>query len=343
MNSAWKAGVHLSLIVGFLCVVTSVLTGCGGGGGKSTITLYNGQHPQLTQALVAAFERRTGIHVQVRNGDGIVLAAQLLQEGSSSPADVYLAENSPELEVLSEHHLLAKLPTSITSQTPRRYESPRSNWVGIALRVSALVYNPTRISAARLPPHLLDLAQPRWKGKLAIAPTDSDFPPLVGGVIATYGKKAATNWLQGLKTNAALYPDEEAVVIAVDRGQQAVGVINQYYWYRLRLEQGAAHTHSKLYFFPNHDVGSLANISGAAVIASSHRKPQADAFVRFLVSAQAQRILARSNDFEYPVRSGITPNPSLPRLSQLNPFDVSVAKLGDDRQSASLLQQIGQG
>lgn len=342
MNSLRKRAVYLSLIVGLLVLATSVLTGCGGGGGRA-ITLYNGQHPQLTQALVAAFERQTGIHVQVRNGDGIVLAAQLLQEGSSSPADVYLAENSPELEVLSEHHLLATLPASITSQIPSKYESPRSNWVGIALRVSALVYNPSLISAARLPPHLLDLAQPRWKGKLAIAPTDSDFPPLLGAVIATYGKEAATNWLQGLKTNAALYPDEEAVVVAVDRGQQAVGVINQYYWYRLRLEQGAAHTHSKLYFFPNHDVGSLANISGAAVIASSHRKPQADAFLRFLVSAQAQRILARSNDFEYPVRSGVTPNPSLPHLSQLNPFDMSVARLGNDQQSASLLQQSGQG
>ena len=61
-------------------------------------------------------------------------------------------------------------------------------------------------------------AQPQWKGKVAIAPTDSDFPPLVGAVIATHGEAAARDWLAGLKRNARIYQDEEAVVAAVNRG-----------------------------------------------------------------------------------------------------------------------------
>jgi iron(III) transport system substrate-binding protein len=166
---------------------------------------------------------------------------------------------------------------------------------------------------------------------------------LVGAVIATYGRQAAANWLQGLKANAALYPDEEAVTAAVDRGQQPVGVVNQYYWYRLRLEQGATNTHSKLYFFPNHDVGDLTNISGAAILASSHNKSGAESFLRFLVSPEAQQILARSNDFEYPARGGVPPNGVLTPLSKLNPAMLSVVKLGDDQRSASLLQQVGLG
>ncbi len=323
-------------------ILASLLTGCGGSGGRS-ITLYNGQHPQLTQVLVAAFQRQTGIQVRVRTGDGIVLASQLLQEGSSSPADVYFSENSPELVVLTEHHLLAKLPTSITSQVPSGYDSPSGTWVGVALRISALVYNPSRISAAQLPRHLLDLAEARWKGELAIAPTDSDFPPLVGGVIARYGSHAAETWLRGLKANSVLYPDEEAVVAAVDRGQQAVGVINQYYWYRLRLEQGAANTHSRLYFFPDRDIGTLTNISGAAILASSRETTEAESFLRFLVSAKAQQILAASNDFEYPVRPGIAPNQALPPLARIKPAVLTVASLGDDQQAASLIQQVGLG
>ena len=330
-------GLALLLVVGVL------LTGCGGGGSKSAITLYNGQHPQLTQALVAAFERKTGIQVKVRTGDGIVLAAQLLQEGSSSPADVYFAENSPELEVLSEHHMLSALPTSTTSQIPGKYSAPSGEWVGFALRVSALVYNPSRIAAAQLPKHFLDLARPEWKDKIALAPTDSDFPPVVGAVIAAKGTPAATSWLNGLKANAVLYPDEEAVVAAVDRGDQAIGVINQYYWYRLRLEQGASHTNSRLYFFPNRDIGTRVNVSGVAVIDSSKNKTDAEAFVRFLVSAEAQRLVSRGDDFEYPARPGVAANPALPPLRELDPNDLSVAKLGDDQQSAALIQQLGLG
>jgi iron(III) transport system substrate-binding protein len=326
-------------------ISASLLAACGGataaGGGAATITLYNGQHPQLTQAIVSAFEKQTGIHVQVRTDDGIVLADQILQEGSHSPADVYLTENSPELMLLTQHHLLAPLPTSITSQIPAQYNSPTGNWVGISTRVSALAYNPSLISSSQLPAGILDLAQPQWKGKVAIAPTDSDFVPLVGAVIATYGQQAALNWLRGLKANATQYADIESVVAAVNKGQQAVGIINQYYWYRLRQEVGAGSTHSKVYYFPDRNIGGLQNISGAGVLASSAHKSAAEKFVSFLVSAQAQKILAAGDTFEYPTRPGIAPNPQLTPLSQVNPAILSVVSLGNDLSAAALLQQAG--
>jgi len=305
------------------------------------ITLYNGQHPQLTQAEVTAFEKQTGITVRVRTDDGVVLAEQILEEGARSPADVYLTENSPELMLLSQHHMLAELPKELLEQVPARYVSPTGNWAGVALRVSCLVYDPERVKASQLPAHLIQLAEPRWKGKVAIAPTDSDFLPLVGGVVATYGKQAALRWLQGLKANAVLYADDESVVAAVNRGQVALGVINQYYWYRLRAEVGPRNMRSKLYFFPRRDIGGLENISGAAVLASSRHKQAAERFVEFLVSSKGQRILAASDDYEYPVRPGVAPNPALPPLRAVRPAVLSVVKLGDDLPAAALLQQAG--
>ena len=322
-------------------VAAAVLMASCASNGPVTLTLYNGRHPQLTNAVVRAFEAQAGIRVAVRTDDGVVLADELLQEGASSPADVYLTENSPELMMLSEHHLLATLPASITDQIPNRYDSPTRNWVGVALRVSALAYNPSLIHLAQLPTHLLQLAAPRWKGKIAIAPTDSDFVPLVGAVIATDGRRAALEWLRGLKANASLYQDDESVVAAVDRGAVAVGIINQYYWFRLRLEQGANKTHSRLYYFPDHDVGGIENISGAAVLASSHHRSDAEKLVAFLASAKAQRILAQGDDYEYPARPGVAPNPALPPLSSVAPATVSVIKLGNDLPAASLLQQVG--
>jgi iron(III) transport system substrate-binding protein len=325
----------MAVVVGGLALVAC------GSNATDTITLYNGQHPQLTTALVSAFEKQTGIDVRVRTDDSIVLADQILQEGSSSPADVFLGENSPELMLLQEHHLLAHLPESTLDQVPAADRSPAGDWVGVALRVSALVYNPSLISAADLPTSVLDLAQPRWKGKVAVAPTDSDFPPLVGAVIAVYGKQAASNWLQGLKANASLYQDEEATVAAVNRGQEAVGIINQYYWYRLRFELGASNVNSKLYFFPNRDVGGIENVGGAAVLASSHNQAAAEKFVSFLDSAKGQRILSAGDDFEYPVRPGIRANPALPPLSVVAPTMINIINLGDDRESAALIQQSG--
>jgi iron(III) transport system substrate-binding protein len=318
----------------------AALAGCGGSA-PNTIVLYNGQHPQLTSSLIAAFTRQTGIHVSVRTGDGIVLADQILQEGSNSPADVYLTENSPELMNLQQHGLLAKLPASTTDQIPARDDSPIGDWVGVALRVSGLAYDPARIAHSQLPSSILQLAQPQWKSRVAVAPTDSDFVPLVGAIVATYGEPAAVNWLNGLKRNAQLYQDDESVVAAVNRGAVATGIINQYYWYRLRLEVGAGATPSRVYYFPNHNIGGLENISGAAVLASSTHKALAERFVRFLVSAAGQTILAHSYDFEYPARPGIQPNPQLPPLDSLGASRLSVVALGNDLEASHLIEQAG--
>jgi iron(III) transport system substrate-binding protein len=313
--------------------------GCARGGGANSILLYNGQHPQLTQALVAAFEKQTGIDVRVRTGDGIVLADQLLQEGKHSPADVYLTENSPELATLDEHGLLASSDSSTLDESTKH--GGAGNWTGVALRISALAYNPSLIAKSQLPPSILQLAQPRWRGKVAIAPTDSDFVPLVGAVLATYGKTTATNWLAGLKRNSHVYQSEEAVVAAVDRGDVTVGVVNNYYWFRLRLEVGAGGMHSALYYFPNGDVGAVENVSGAAILAASTHRRNALKFIAFLTSKAGQEIIARGDDFEYPIRRDVKPNPALPPLDSLEPSVLEPAELGNDQQAARLIQESG--
>ncbi|MGH2911766.1 MAG: extracellular solute-binding protein [Solirubrobacteraceae bacterium] len=312
--------------------------GCGGGGANSLL-LYNGQHPQLTHALVAAFEKQTGIDVRVRTNDGIVLANQLLQEGKRSPADVYFTENSPELVTLYEHGLLASTDSSTLDESPKRGGS--GNWTGITRRISVLAYNPSLVASSALPASILQLAQPRWKGKVAIAPTDSDFVPLVGAVLATHGKTAAQSWLAGLERNAHIYQDDEAVATAVDRGDVATGVINNYYWFRLRLEVGAKNIHSKLYYFPGGDVGGLENISGVAVLAASTHRRNAEKFVNFLVSKPAQEIIAHSDDFEYPIRPEVKPNAALPPLSALQLTALEPVELGDDQPAARLIQESG--
>jgi iron(III) transport system substrate-binding protein len=334
-----------SIIV--LVVAAALMAGCGsgggGGGGARSIVVYNGQHLELTRALVSAFQRATGIRVKLRTDDGVVLADQILQEGHSSPADVYLTENSPELIELAEHKLLAPLPRSVLTQVPVRDRASDGTWVGVALRVSSLVYNPSLVSRSQLPHSILDLAQPSWKGKVAIAPIDSDFPPVVGAVIATKGANAATHWLAGLKRNADIYQTEESVVAAVNRGDVAAGIINQYYWYRLRREVGNGGMHSALHYFPSGDPGSIVNVSGVAVLASADQSRDAQRFVAFLVSAAGQRLIARGDDFEYPVRPGVSANAELPAFGSVAHTSLGTSRLGDDREAAQLIFQAHLG
>ncbi len=309
---------------------------------QSTLTLYSAQHEQVIDMLTAAFTKQTGVAVKVHEGEGPEIAAQLLQEGADSPADVFFTENSPELILLDEKGLLAPVAAATLRAVPAQYNAATGDWLGVLARENVLAYDPALIQPGALPASLLDLATPAWQGKLAIAPSDADFLPLVSAVIKQYGKDRALAWLKGLKANAKIYQDDESVVAAVDRGAVATGIINNYYWARLRTAQGAAKTTSRIYHFRNGDIGGLINVSGAAVLKSSKNQPAAQKFLAFLVSPAVQTMLANTDvDFEYPLVPGIAPNKLLQPLAQLQPPHVSVASLGDDQEAGQLLQQAG--
>ena len=307
-----------------------------------TLTLYSAQHPQVDAMLMAEFTKETGIKVQVREGEGPDIAAQILQEGADSPADVFLTENSPELNLLDEKGLLAPVDPATLKQVPAQYSAADGHWLGVVARENVLAYNPSLIQASALPASLLDLAKPEWKGKLGFAPSDADFLPLVSAVIKKYGKTEALAWLNGLKANGTVYQDDEGAVAAVARGSVAVAIINNYYWYRLETDLGPAKIDSKIYHFKNGDIGGLINVSGAAVLKSSKNPAAAQKFLSFLVSEKAQQLLGESDvDYEYPLRPGVPPNAKLTPFQDLQPPALNVSQLGDDQEAGALLQQAG--
>ncbi len=160
-------------------------------------------------------------------------------------------------------------------------------------------------------------------------------------VARTYGNAAALKWLEGFKANAGShqYPDNETVANEVNRGQVALGIINQYYWYRERAEIGASNMHSAIAYFAPHDVGYVVDVSGAAVLRSSKNQAAAQRFVAFLTSAQGQKIIARSDSFEYTIGSGVTTAQPETPFSRLQPNSITIAQLGTGAQAIKLLQE----
>ena len=272
-----------------------------------------------------------------------MLAQQIEQEGSHSPADVFYTENTPPLARLDEKALLSPVNATALAAVPSADSATDKSWVGVSARVSELVYNTQALKPADLPTSILDLADPKWQGKLDIAPSETDFQPLVTAVAADKGDAAAVTWLKALKANAGKHtdPDNETLVANVNKGTSQIGVINHYYWYRLQLEDGASGTHSALQTFAPHDDGYLLDVSGAAVMKSSKHQAAAQALLSYLVSAGGQQVLAAGDSFEYPVGSDVAPNPKLSPFSALEPKSFDLAQIGDGAKAVMLLQQAG--
>ncbi len=307
-----------------------------------TLTLYSAQHEQTVDLLTKAFTKETGIDVKVRNGEAPELASELVKEGASSPADVFFTENSPELELLSEKGLLAKVAPATLASVPAADSGPNGDWVGVLARENVLAYNKGMVKEADLPQSLLDLANPEWKGKVAIAPTDADFLPLVGAVVALKGRPVALEWLKGLRENAAIFDDDEGVAAAVERGASATGIINNYYWARLSMETGPDKMTSAIHHFAAGDVGGLVNISGAAALKASRNQAAAQKFLAFLVSKTAQQMVSHLDiTNEYPLAPGVAANPALKPMAELSPPSITLKEIGDDREAAQLLREAG--
>jgi iron(III) transport system substrate-binding protein len=348
VRPAWVALVVVGLLGVSGCGDAATAGPAGAGAGSSaentagqTITVYSGQHEQTATMLAAGFTAATGIKVQLRSGDEAELANQILQEGTASPADVFYAENSPALEALREKDLLAPVDAATLAAVPAGYNSPQGRWVGVSARSAALVFNTAATSDAQLPASVLDMAGPAWKGKFGFAPTETDFQPVLTAVAKLKGTDAATTWLADLKANAKVYPDNETLVAAVNSGQIATGLIDHYYWYRLQRELGPAKTTSALHYFGPGDPGSLVDVSGAGVLASSKHAAAAQKFLAYLVSKPAQTIIGTSDSYEYPLGSGVSTSQPLRPLDQLHPPALTVGDLGDGRTSLAMLQQAG--
>ena len=325
-----------------------LVAACGSASGASnagagSITLYSGQHEQTTQSLVAEFEQQTGVKVSVRYNDEDTFADEIIAEQGHPIADVFYTENSPALMYLQGKNLLAKADAATLAKTAAQYNSPAGDWVGVSARVSVLIWNPSLISEADLPSRALQLADAKYSGKLAFAAGETDFQPIVTSVARAYGDAAASSWLNGIKENSGqhVYPDNETIADEVNRGAVAFGVVNQYYWYRMKAELGASNIHSKITYFAPHDPGYVVDVSGCGILKSSRNQAAAQKFLAFIVSRQGQEVVAHSDSYEYPLYDGVTTAAPETPFSQLQPVSISIAELGDGSTAISLLQKAG--
>ena len=304
------------------------------------IVVYNAQHENLVKSWVDGFTKDTGIKVTLRNGDDSELGNQLVQEGSASPADVFLTENSPSMVLVDNANLFAPLDADTLKQVPAEYRPAHGRWIGIAARSTVFVYNPEKLNEQQLPESLMDLAKPEWKGRWAASPSGADFQAIVSAMLALKGEKATLEWLKAMKANFVAYKGNSTVMKAVNAGQIDGGVIYHYYRFVDQSKTGENSKNTQLYYFKHQDPGAFVSLSGGGVLASSKHKAQAQAFVKYITGKEGQESLRTNNAFEYAVGVNAASNPKLVPLKDLDAPKVEPSTL-NSKKVIELMTQAG--
>jgi iron(III) transport system substrate-binding protein len=289
--------------------------------------VYNAQHEELTKAWADAFTKESGIKVVLRNGDDFEMANQLKQEGKASPADVFLTENSPAMTIVENAGLFTDVDKATLQQVPEQYQPSTGKWVGIAARSTVFVYNTTKLTEAQLPASLMELADPKWKGRWGASPSGADFQAIISAMLDLEGADATQAWLDSMKTNVQAYKGNNAVMKAVNAGQIDGGVIYHYYWAGDQAKTKENSNNTKLHYFGHQDPGAFVSLSGGGVLASSKHADAAQKFLTFVTGKAGQQILQTGTSFEYPVGSGVAANSALKPLAELDAPSIDEAKL----------------
>ena len=305
---------------------------------KVELTLYNGQHKEIGEAIAQAYEARTGIHVNVRKGSSNQLASQVMEEGQRSPADVIYTEESPPLNNLGEQGFLAKIDPSTLAILPPDYVAKDGSWMGVTARVRVVAYNPKLIDEKDLPETVLDFAEPHWQGKVGFVPTSGAFQEQAVAIIKLHGREAAEEWLTGLRAFGKTYTNNMVALKAVENGEIATVLVNNYYWFALQREKGQLD--SKLHYFSNGDVGGLITISSAAVLKSSKHPREAQALLAYMASEEGQRVITQTTA-EYPLYKGMVSDRGLKPFDELQAPAITPADIGNAEDALDLERDVG--
>jgi iron(III) transport system substrate-binding protein len=322
-------------------LLAAVAAGCGGDDAASgPITVYSGREEELVAPLFEKFTDATGIDVEVRYGDSAELAATIAEEGDNSPADVFFAQDPGSLGAVDSQ--LEELPEATLDRVATRFRDADGRWVGTSGRTRVLAYNTDRLDERELPTSVLELTEPEWKGRVGVAPTNASFQAFVTAMRLSLGDERTREWLEGLRANGAkTYEKNLPIVEAVAAGEVDVGLVNHYYLALVKEEQPDAPVANHL--FEAGDPGTLVSVAGAGVLASSDQRQDAESFVGFLLSDEAQRFYVdEAEENEYPLVAGVDPPAGLVPLDAIEGPDVELTAFGAELESTvELLRETG--
>jgi iron(III) transport system substrate-binding protein len=276
----------------------------------------------------------------VRYGDSAELAATILEEGQSSPADVFLSQDAGSLGAVAKEGLFAELDEDILDRVDPRFRSSEGQWVGVSGRARVAVYNTEVLSENDLPDSILDFTDERWSGRIGFAPTNSSFQAFIAALIELRGEDETREFLEGLVANdPELYEDNGSTTRGVASGEIEVGFVNHYYLYEVAAEDGDIPVAN--HFFTGGDPGALINNAGAGILETSDNSGDAARLVDYLTAEEGQTYFAEET-WEYPVVAEYEPQEDLPSLEEIQSPEVDLSDLANTIEPAlRLLAEVG--
>ena len=169
---------------------------------EGTLTLYTSMATTESGPLAQAFEKKYGVKVQLWRAlsENVLQRALTEARGGRRSMDV-VETNAPEVEALAREQVVAELFSPHLADLPAWATPPHRRWAADRANLWVVGYNTGKVKREELPATYEGFADPKWKGRIAIEATDSDW---MYGVVNFLGEPRGLELFRKL---AALKPD----------------------------------------------------------------------------------------------------------------------------------------
>jgi iron(III) transport system substrate-binding protein len=316
-----------SRTLGLLLTILA-LASCRSPAGSREVTAYVSADRPFSEPILKEYEKRTGVRVNVvydtEETKSTGLANRLLAEKSRPLADVFWSNEPVRTLVLKSRGVLAPFRSSAAQGIADTFKDPEGYWTGFSARLRVIVYNTDKVKAAEAPRSVFDLADPRWKGQVAIAdPRFGSTSFHVAALYAELGDDRVDEFFRALKANDVKVVDGNSVVRdMVARGEALVGLtdtddVNV----ALEAKQPVAMV------IPDREgMGVPVMPNMVSLIAGAPHPDEGKRLIDYLLSPDVERMLAESEAVQIPLHAGVTGPKNLPAIGSFKPMTLDYAK-----------------
>jgi iron(III) transport system substrate-binding protein len=272
------------------------------------LSVYTSRKEHLVKDIFMQYEKETGVKVSYKTGKAGALIQNILSEGKSTPADLFMTVDAGNLGQAASKGILESINSSkLTATIPKNLRDSKNRWFALSMRARTIVVNSDKVSKNEVIDYET-LADKKWRGRLCLRTSKKVYnQSLVAMLIDQHGRKKAKGIVAGwVKNNVEIFSNDTAALKAVAAGRCDATIVNTYYFGRLQKQNPKLPLRLT---WPNQkSSGVHVNVSGAGVVKSSKHKKEAIAFLEWLASKEAQKSFAQVN-MEYPVLKGLPNDP----------------------------------
>jgi iron(III) transport system substrate-binding protein len=310
-------------------VAVTLVAGCRGADRATReVTAYVSADRPFSEPILQEYERTSDVRVSVvydtEETKSTGLANRLLAEKERPQADVFWSNEPVRTLVLKSRGVLAPYESPAATEIATTFKDRDGYWTGFSARLRVIVYNTDKVAHADAPRSVFDLADPRWKGQVAIAdPRFGSTSFHVAALYAEVGDDRADEFFRRLRANDVNVVDGNSVVRdMVARGDALVGLtdtddVNV----ALEAKQPVA-----MVLPDANGIGVPVMPNMVSLIAGAPHAEEGKRLIDYLLSADVERRLAESEAVQIPLRPGVPGPKNLPAIGSFKPMTLDYGK-----------------